>query len=103
MFAGRNTDYGTVFELPIPHITFFGCPMLFFCRGMFDIMTGFTTESPNKKFVILADSGRFENLLQALETRAANGYRVVQCWASGGGQGFGSSNTMTYVLLEKDI
>lgn len=66
-------------------------------------MAGFTTESPGKKFVILADSGRYENLLQALETRAAHGYRVVQCWSSGGGQGFigGAGYAMTYVLLEK--
>jgi hypothetical protein len=67
-------------------------------------MTGFTTESPSKRFVILAESGRCENLLQALETRAANGYRVVQCWGVGGGQGFvgaGGNLAMTYVLLEK--
>ncbi len=67
-------------------------------------MTGFTTESPSKKFVILAESGRCETLLKALETRAANGYRVVQCWGAGGGQGiFGSGGNpaMTYVLLEK--
>jgi hypothetical protein len=66
-------------------------------------MAGFTTESPSKKFVILAESGRCETLLQALETRVANGYRVVQCWGSGGGQGLlgVANNTMTYVLLEK--
>lgn len=66
-------------------------------------MAGFTTESPSKRFVILAESGRCENLLQALETRVAAGYRIVQCWGSGGGQGaFGTpGNTMTYVLLEK--
>jgi hypothetical protein len=67
-------------------------------------MAGFTTESPSKRFVILAESGRCENLLQALETRVANGYRIVQCWGSGGGgQGmFGApANAMTYVLLEK--
>ncbi len=68
-----------------------------------EIMTGYTTESPNKKFVILAESGKCENLLQSLEIKAAAGYRVVQCWGSGGaGQGFfGAGNTMTYVLLEK--
>jgi hypothetical protein len=68
-------------------------------------MAGFTTESPNKKFVILAESGKCENLLQALETRAAHGYRVVQCWGVAGGQGFvvGASNlAMTYVLMEKE-
>ena len=70
-------------------------------------MTGFTTESPSKKFVLLAESGRCESLLQALETRTAAGYRVVQCWgASGGGpQGLfwgGGSPGMTYVLMEKD-
>jgi len=66
-------------------------------------MTGFTTESPGKRFVILAESGRCENLLQALETRSAHGYRVVQCWGSGGGQGLfgGAGLSMTYVLLEK--
>jgi hypothetical protein len=66
-------------------------------------MTGFTTESPSKRFVILAESGRCENLVQALEVRAANGYRVVQCWGAGGGQGFvgGGNIPMTYVLLEK--
>lgn len=66
-------------------------------------MAGFTTESPNKKFVILAESGRCESLLQALEIRSAAGYRVVQCWGSGGGQGlFGGGNiAMTYVLMEK--
>jgi hypothetical protein len=67
-------------------------------------VTGFTTESPSKRFVILAESGRCENLLQALETRAANGYRVVQCWGVGGGQSFvaaGGNLAMTYVLLEK--
>jgi hypothetical protein len=68
-------------------------------------MTGFTTESPSKRFVILAESGRCESLLQALETRTANGYRVVQCWGVGGGQGLfgGAGNVpLTYVLLEKD-
>jgi hypothetical protein len=66
-------------------------------------MAGFTTESPGKKFVILAESGRYENLLQALETRSAHGYKVVQCWSSGGGQGFmgGGAFATTYVLLEK--
>jgi hypothetical protein len=67
-------------------------------------MTGFTTESPSKQFVILAESGVCENLLQALEIRVAHGYRVVQCWGSGGGQGFlgaGSGLGTTYVLLEK--
>jgi hypothetical protein len=67
-------------------------------------MTGFTTESPTKRFVILAESGRCENLLQALDTRAAAGYRVVQCWGVGGGQPFigtGGNLAMTYVLLEK--
>ena len=67
-------------------------------------MTGFTTESPSKKFVILAESGRCENLLQALEVRAANGYRVVQCWSAGSGPGFvfgGGNIPMTFVLLEK--
>ena len=65
-------------------------------------MAGFTTESPSKRFVILAEPGKCENLLHALEIRVTNGYRVVQCWGSGGGQGFlgGASNT-TYVLLEK--
>ena len=65
-------------------------------------MAGFTTESPSKRFVILAESGRCESLLQALETRIVNGYRVVQCWGSGGGQGFfGVTTNMTYMLLEK--
>ena len=67
-------------------------------------MTGFTTESPSKQFVILAESGRCENLLQALEIRTARGYRVVQCWSSTGGQGFaglGGNLPMTYVLLQK--
>jgi len=67
-------------------------------------MTGFTTESPSKRFVLLAESGRCENLLQALETRTANGYRVVQCWGVGGGPGFVGGvggAAMTYVLLEK--
>jgi hypothetical protein len=66
-------------------------------------MVGFTTESPSKRFVILAESGRCETLLQALETRVAAGYRVVQCWGTGGSQGFlgGGNVTMTYVLLEK--
>jgi hypothetical protein len=66
-------------------------------------MAGFTTESPGKKFVILAESGRYENLLQAMETRAAHGYKVVQCWSSGGGQGLfgGGGPVMTHVLLEK--
>jgi hypothetical protein len=61
-------------------------------------MAGFTTESPSKRFVILAESGRCENLLQALETRVAHDYRIVQCWGSGGGWG---NIGMTYVLLEK--
>lgn len=64
-------------------------------------MAGFTTESPSKRFVILAESGRCENLLQALEKRVASGYRIVQCWGSGGGQGMMGSNAFTYVLLEK--
>lgn len=67
-------------------------------------MTGFTTESPSKRFVILAESGKCENLLQSLETRIAAGYRVVQCWGARDGQGFlgGVGNiAMTYVLLEK--
>ena len=67
-------------------------------------MAGFTTESPSKRFVVLAESGRCESLLQALETRVAAGYRVVQCWGSGGAPGFlgmGSNVAMTYVLLER--
>ena len=67
-------------------------------------MTGFTTESPNKRFVLLAESGRCENLLQALETRTAKGYRVLQAWGAGGGQGSlggGVNAAMTYVLMEK--
>lgn len=66
-------------------------------------MAGFTTESPNKRFVILAESGRCENLLQALEIRIAAGYRIVQCWGSRGALGFlgGGNVPMTYVLLEK--
>ena len=66
-------------------------------------MTGFTTESPSKRFVILAESGKCENLLKALETRTANGFRLVQCWGVGGGQGLagGGSVAMTYVLMEK--
>jgi hypothetical protein len=68
-------------------------------------MAGFTTESPNKRFVILAESGRCESLLQALETRVAAGYRVVECWGVGGGQGMlgegGFNIAMTYVLMEK--
>ena len=67
-------------------------------------MAGFTTESPNKRFVILAESGKCESLLQALETRAAAGYLVVQCWGVGGGQGLlggGVNIAMTYVLMEK--
>jgi len=65
-------------------------------------MAGFTTESPSKKFVILAESGRCENLLQALETRIAAGYRIVQCWGTGGQGVMGApGNVMTYVLLEK--
>ena len=68
-------------------------------------MTGFTTESPNKRFVILAESGRCEHLLQALETREANGYRIVQCWGTGGAGGAGFVNVgsipMTYVLMQK--
>ncbi len=64
-------------------------------------MAGFTTESPSKRFVILAESGRCETLLQALDTRAAHGYRVVQCW--GVGQGFLGSpgGATTFVLMEK--
>ena len=65
-------------------------------------MAGFATESPSKRFVILSESGRCENLLQALEIRAANGYRVVHCLGSGSGQGiFSSANITTYVLLVK--
>ena len=64
-------------------------------------MAGFTTESPSKRFVILSESGRCENLLQALEIRATHGYRVVQCWGSAGPQGFPGGVSMTYVLLEK--
>ena len=64
-------------------------------------MTGFTTESPGGRFVIMAESGRCENLLQALEIRAEAGYRVVQCWGSVGPQGFPGGVSMTYVLLEK--
>ena len=64
-------------------------------------MTGFTTESPSRRFVILAESGRCESLLQALEIRAEAGYRVVQCWGAGGAQGFSGGVPMTYVLLEK--
>jgi hypothetical protein len=64
-------------------------------------MAGFTTESPSKRFVILAESGRCESLLQALEIRAEHGYRVVQCWGSGGQGLFSSPSTMTYVLLER--
>jgi hypothetical protein len=67
-------------------------------------MAGFTTESPSKRFVILAESGRCDSLLQALETRTANGYRVVQCWGVKDGQGFlggGVNAAMTYVLMEK--
>lgn len=67
-------------------------------------MAGFTAESPGRRFVILAESGRCENLLQDLEIRMAAGYRVVQCWESGGAQGFpgvGASVAMTYALLEK--
>ena len=67
-------------------------------------MTGFTTESPSKRFVVLAESGRCENLLKALETRTAAGYRVVQCWGVGGMQGLlaaPANLAMTYVLLEK--
>jgi hypothetical protein len=69
-----------------------------------ETMAGFTAESPSKRFVILAESGKCESLLQALETRTANGYRVVQCWGSGGAPGFlggvgGAS--MTYVLMER--
>lgn len=63
-------------------------------------MAGFTTESPGKRFVILSESGRCENLLQALEVRAAHGYRVVQCWGSGGGIG---TIPMTMVLLERTV
>ena len=61
-------------------------------------MAGFTTESPSKRFVILSESGRCENLLQALEVRTSHGYRIVQCWGSGGGMG---GTPMTFVLLEK--
>jgi len=67
-------------------------------------MTGFTTESPSKRFVILAESGKCESLLQAVETRTANGYRVLQCWGVGGGQAFlggGINTAITYVLMEK--
>jgi hypothetical protein len=67
-------------------------------------MAGFTTESPSKRFVILAESGRCESLLQALETRTANGYRVVQCWGVKDGQGLlggGAGAAMTYVLMER--
>jgi hypothetical protein len=67
-------------------------------------MTGFTTESPNKQFVMLAESGRCENLLEALEIKTARGYRVIQCWGAAGGQGFGGmvgTVPMTYVLLQK--
>jgi len=67
-------------------------------------MTGFTAESPSKRFVILAESGRCEDLLKALETRTANGYRVLQCWGMGAGQAFlagGGGTAMTYVLMEK--
>jgi len=64
-------------------------------------MTGFTTESPSRRFVIMAETGRCENLLQALEIRVEAGYRVVQCWGSGGAQGFPGGVPMTYVLLEK--
>ena len=66
-------------------------------------VTGFTSESPNKQFVILADSGKCENLLEALEIRKKAGYRVVQCWGSGAAQGLlgTTGNMTTYVLLEK--
>jgi hypothetical protein len=67
-------------------------------------MAGFTTESPSKRFVILAESGRCESLLQALEVRIAAGYRIVQCWGSGGAPGFlgvGANTAMAFVLLEK--
>jgi len=67
-------------------------------------MTGFTTESPSKRFVILAESGKCESLLRALETRTANGYRIVQCWGARDGQGTlggGGNVAMTYVLMEK--
>jgi hypothetical protein len=66
-------------------------------------MAGFTTESPSKRFVILAEPGKCENLLEALEIRVAAGYRIVQCWGSGGGQSMmgAPGNAMTYVLLEK--
>lgn len=65
-------------------------------------MAGFTTESPSKRFVILAESGRCESLLQALDTRAAKGYRVVQCWGVGQGALGGTAGaTTTYVLMEK--
>ncbi|MDA4132143.1 MAG: hypothetical protein OK454_03340 [Thaumarchaeota archaeon] len=67
-------------------------------------MAGFTTESPSKRFVILAESGRCESLLQALETKTAKGYRVVQCSGVKDGQGVlggGVNAAMTYVLMEK--
>jgi hypothetical protein len=66
-------------------------------------MTGFTTESPSKRFVLLAESGKCENLMQALETRTTNGYRVVQCWGLGEAAGFlgGGGAPMTYVLMER--
>ncbi|MGH9919547.1 MAG: hypothetical protein ACRD6W_11875 [Nitrososphaerales archaeon] len=67
-------------------------------------MAGFTTESPSKRFVILAEVGRCESLLQALETRTANGYRVVQCWGVKDGQAFLGAElnaATTYVLMEK--
>lgn len=66
-------------------------------------MTGFTTESRSKRFVLLAESGKGESLLEAMETRTAKGYRVVQCWGVTYGQGFlgGVGAAMTYVLMEK--
>jgi len=75
-----------------------------FPREVVENMTGFTTESPSKRFVILAESGRCESLLKAVETRTAAGYRVVQCWGVGGMQSLLASPAnpaMTYVLLEK--
>ena len=76
----------------------------FACEAGIRKMTGFTTESPSKRFVLLAESGRCESLLQALETRMANGYRVVQCWGVRDGQGFlggGVNAAVTYVLMER--
>lgn len=67
-------------------------------------MAGFTTESPSKRFVLLAESGKGESLMEALETRTAKGYRVIQCWGVGDAQGLaggGIASTVTYVLMEK--